>query len=66
MHLYDYAGIEDGQDLSDRQQRTLVYSGSYYFFTVDRHYTTNGKMSTEEHKSELNKLSQYGTFIEDH
>lgn len=32
MHLCDYAEIEEGQDLSDGQRRTLVYGGPYYFF----------------------------------
>ena len=66
MYLCDYAEIEDGHDLSDGQRRTLVYGGPYYFITVDRHWTANGKMSTKERKNELNKLAQYGTFIEDH
>ncbi|CAF1150786.1 unnamed protein product [Rotaria sordida] len=64
MHLCDYAEIEHGQDFSAGQRRTLVYGGPYYFFTVDQHWTTNGKMSTKEHKTELNKLAKYGVFID--
>jgi hypothetical protein len=66
MHLCDYAEIEDGEDLSEGQRRTLVYGGPYYFFTVDRHWTANGKMLTKERKSEFNKLAEYGTYIDDH
>ncbi|CAF1369513.1 unnamed protein product [Adineta steineri] len=64
VYLCDYAEIEDGQDLNDGQRRTLVRGGPYYFFTVDRHWTTNGKMSNKELKNELNKLSKYGVFID--
>jgi hypothetical protein len=64
MHLCDYAKIEDGEDLSEGQRRTLVHGGSYYFFTVDRHWTTNGKLSTKERKVELNKLATYGTYVD--
>ncbi len=66
VHLCDYAEIENGQDLSDGQRRTLVYGGPYYFITVDRHWTRNGKISTKEGKAELNILAKYGTFIDDH
>lgn len=66
VHLCDYTESEDGQDLSDGQRRTLVHGGPFYFITVDRHWTTNGKISTKERKSEMNKLASYGTFIDDH
>ena len=65
VHLCDYAESEDGADLSDGQQRTLVYGGPFYFITVNRHWTANGKISTKERKTELNKLASYGTFIDD-
>jgi hypothetical protein len=64
IHLCDYAEIEDGEDLSDGQRRSLVHGGSYYFITVDRHWTTNGQMTTKERNAELNKLAKYGTFID--
>jgi hypothetical protein len=64
MHLCDYAETEDGQGLSDGQRRALVHGGLYYFITVDRHWTTNGKMSTKESKAELNRLAEYGTFVD--
>lgn len=66
VHLCDYAEVENGQDLSDGQRRTLVYGGPYYFITVDRHWTRNGKISNKENKAELNKLAKYGTYIDDH
>jgi hypothetical protein len=66
VHLCNYAEIEDGEDLNDGQQRSLVYGGPYYFITVDRHWTTNGKISTEACKTELKRLAEYGTFIDNH
>ncbi|CAF3452618.1 unnamed protein product [Rotaria socialis] len=63
-HLCDYGEIEDGEDFCAGQQRTLVHGGPYYFFTVQRHWTTNGKISTKERKAELNKLAEYGVFID--
>ena len=64
MHLCDYADTEDGQDFCAGQKRTLAFGGHYYLFTVDRHWTTNGKISTKEHKTEMNKLARYGVFID--
>lgn len=66
IHLCDYVETEDGQYLSDGQRRTLVYGGPFYFITVDQHYTRNGKNSTKEYKAEMNRLANYGTFIDDH
>lgn len=64
LHLCNYAEAEDGSDLSEGQRRCLVRGGPFYFFTVDRPWTWNGKMSTRERKAELNKLAKYGTFID--
>jgi hypothetical protein len=66
VHLCNYAETEDGEDLNEGQRRSLVYGGPYYFVTVDRHWTGNGKISTKERKAELNRLAEYGTFIDDH
>ncbi|CAF3506205.1 unnamed protein product [Rotaria sp. Silwood1] len=64
MHLCDSTEIEHGEDFSAGQRRTLVHGGPYYFFTVDQHWTSNGKMTNKEHKTELNKLAKYGVFID--
>lgn len=66
VHFCDYGEMEDGQDLSDGQRRALVYGGPYYFITVDRHYTRNGKITTKEDEVHMNQLTTYGTFIDDH
>ena len=64
MYLCDYGEIEEGNDLSEGQRRSLVRGGPFYFFTVDRPWTSNGKMSTNERKAELSKLAEYGVFID--
>ncbi|UJR15555.1 hypothetical protein I4U23_002494 [Adineta vaga] len=66
MHFCEYSETENGEDLSAGQRRALVHGGPYYFFTVDRHWTSNGKMTTKERRVQLSKLSEYGTFIDDH
>ena len=64
-YFCDYGEIEEGEDFSDGQRRVLVRGGPFYFFTVDRHWSTNGKLMTKENKAKLNKLAEYGTFIND-
>lgn len=66
VHLCDYVETEAGEDMSAGQRRALVHGGPLYFFTVDQHWTANGKISTKERKARLNQLAEYGTFIDDH
>lgn len=65
-YICDYGEIEYGEDFSEGQQRTLVRSGPFYFFAVNRHWSTNGKLITKAQKTQLNKLAEYGTYIDDH
>lgn len=64
VHYCNYGETEEGENMNDGQRRRLVNGGPFYFFTVDRHWTTNGKMSTKELKAELKKLAEYGVFID--
>jgi hypothetical protein len=67
MHVIDPNNddiTEVGNDLGDGQRRISVHIGSLAFFTIDWHWTSNGKINSKQCHKELKQLADYGAYIE--
>lgn len=66
LYVSDKNEAELGKDFSDGQRRVPVIGGRLFFFTVDRHWTSNRKSVDQSKRNQLKQFKDYGVFIDDH